>query len=149
MRSPGQRRSRQRGNAIAEFGLSFPVLLVFLIGMFQLGYAFFLYNELQSVIRTAGRYASLADFDSAQAGATFTSNVKNVVVYGATTAGAKALVPGLTTGMVTVTWQADGAGIPQTITVKVSSFSFSVLGSSFQLTNKPQETFIYLGQFKS
>jgi Flp pilus assembly protein TadG len=149
VKGPGQRRRRQAGNAIAEFGLAFPILLVFLTGMFQLGYAFVLYNELQSVIRTAGRYASLADFDSAQAGATFTGNVTNVVVYGTTTAGSKALVPGLTTSKVTVTWQADGAGIPQTITVKISSFSFSVLGTSFQLTNKPQGTFIYLGQFKS
>lgn len=71
------------------------------------------------------------------------------MVYGTTTAGTKSLVPRLSTGGVSVTWQADGAGIPQTITVKVSSFSLPVLGSTFQLTNKPQETFIFLGQFKT
>ena len=140
-----QTRRWKRGNAIIEFALVFPLLSTFLIGLFQLGYAFFLYNELQSAIRAGARYASAADFDQSQSGVTFKSNVQKMVVYGSPT-GATALVPGLTTSGVSVTWQVDGTGFPQIITVKISSFPITVLGTTYQLTNKPQATFIYLGQ---
>ncbi|MBI3694288.1 MAG: pilus assembly protein [Acidobacteria bacterium] len=143
------RRQRERGNAIIEFGLAFPLLFVFLIGMFQLGYGFFLYNELQALVRNGARYAAQIDFDSTSAGSTFKSNVQNMVVYGAPSGGSTPMVPNLTTSSVSVTWLADGAGIPQTITVKISTYTFSALGTTFTLTNKPQATFIYLGQFLS
>jgi Flp pilus assembly protein TadG len=144
-----RRGRRERGNTMIEFGMAFPLLFAFLIGMFQLGYGCFLYNQLQMVVRTGARYASIADFDSASSGASFRSNVANMVVYGNPSGGTRPLVTGLRTSLVSVTWQADGAGIPQTVTVKISSYSFSVLGKAYQLTNKPQATFIYLGQFLS
>ncbi|HYM05158.1 MAG TPA: TadE family protein, partial [Terriglobales bacterium] len=128
-----------------------PILFTFLIGTFQLGYCFFAYNELASLIRGGARYASTADFDSASSpvGSTFSDTVKNVVVYGNPAGGSPALLVGLTKAEVSVSWATDTAGIPQTITVKISSFTFSLLGRTFQLTNKPQSTFIYLGQFLS
>ena len=143
----GYFRRNRRGNAIAEFGLAFPLLLVFLTGMFQLGYGFFLYNELQSAVRGGARYASVTDFQSDQSGAAFASQVKNMVVYGNPAGGTTPVVLGLTTGNVNVTWQADAAGIPQTVTVNISNYSFSVLGTAFRFINKPQSVFIYLGQF--
>lgn len=151
MRLQNHTRRFQRGNAIIEFGLAFPILFTFLIGTFQLGYCFFAYNELASLIRGGARYASTADFDSASSpvGSTFSNNVKNVVVYGNPAGGSPALLVGLTQAEVSVSWATDSAGIPQTITVKISSFTFSLLGRTFQLTNKPQSTFIYLGQFLS
>jgi Flp pilus assembly protein TadG len=145
---PHNRRFK-RGNAIIEFGLAFPILFTFLIGTFQLGYCFFVYNELASLVRGAARYASVTDFDSGSSGSTFSSEVKNMVVYGNPAGGSAALVVGLTTSKVSVSWQADAAGIPQTVTVKISSFTFKLLGRTLQLTNKPQSTFIYLGQFLS
>lgn len=140
-------RIRQRGNAIIEFGVTFPLLFVLLIGMFQFGYAFFLYNQLQSVVRSGARYASATDFDSDGNGAAFTTNVANVVVFGSPSGGITPLVSGLRTAAVSVTWQADAANVPQTVTVRISSFTMNLLGQSFQLTNKPYSTFIYLGQF--
>lgn len=142
-------RRAKRGNAMIEFGLAFPLLFSILIGTFQLGYGFHLYNQLQTVVRTGARYASAIDFDSATSGATFKSRVANMVVYGVASGGATPLVTGLRTTKVSVTWQADAAGIPQAITVKVSGYSFTVLGVTYQLTNKPQATFIYQGQFLS
>ena len=139
-------RSR-RGNAIAEFGLAFPLLLAFLTGMFQLGYGFFLYNELQSAVRAGARFASVTDFQSDQGGTAFANQVKNMVVYGNPAGGTTPLAPGLTTGSVNVTWQTDAAGIPQTVTVNIFNYGFSVLGTSFRFTNKPQSVFIFLGQF--
>ncbi len=134
---------------MVEFGLAFPLLFLLLIGMFQFGYGFFLYNELQASVRSATRYAAQFDFDSSTGGATFQSNVQNMLVYGTPSGGSTPVVPNLSTSAVSVTWVADGAGIPQTVTVKISSYTFSALGTSFTLTNKPQATFIFLGQFVS
>ncbi len=142
------RRAKQ-GNSIIEFGLAFPLIFALLTGMFQLGYGFFLYDQLQSVARSGARYASTADFDSAQGGTGFQSNVANVVVYGSPAGGTTPLVLGLATSVVNVTWQADVKGIPQTVTIKITSYNFTLLGVTFRLTNKPQSTFIYMGQFLS
>lgn len=148
-RSRWNRPRARRGNVVVEFGLAFPLLLTFMSGMFQYGYGFFLYNQLQSVVRAGARYASTADFDSAGGGATFQSNVKNMVVYGTSSAGTTPLVRGLTTANVTVTWQADGAGIPQTITVNIANFIINAVWGSITLSDKPRATYIYLGQFLS
>jgi len=131
-----------------EFGLAFPLLFVFLSGMFQFGYAFFIYNELQSTIRAGARYAATADFDGG-AGADFTERVQNMVVYGRPTGGSIPLVKQLTTSNVGVTWATDGAGLPQTVTVRISSFPFYAVFKTITLTNKPRSTFIFLGQYMS
>jgi Flp pilus assembly protein TadG len=144
-----QKQRRQRGNVIVEFGLAFPLLFVFLGGMFQFGFAFFVYNQLQSAVRTGVRFASTYDFDSQNNGDNFRTAVRNMVVYGTPTAGSVPVVNGLTTGNVNVTWAADGAGVPQTVTVNISAFTFYAVWGSFTLSNKPRSTFIYLGQFLS
>jgi Flp pilus assembly protein TadG len=141
--------SRRRGNVIVEFGLAFPLLFLLLSGLYQFGFAFFIYNQLQSVVRTGARYASRTDFEAAQGGSFFENRVKNVVVYGVPAGGSTPLVPGLTTSQVGVTWQADAAGIPQTVTIHISNFSFYAVFRTFTLSNKPRVTFIYLGQFIS
>jgi len=141
------RRRSQSGNVILEFGLAFPLLITFMSGMFQFGYAFFVYNQLQSAIRAGARYAALADFDGGSAGGTFTNNVRNVVVYGTPAGGSIPVLTGLTTANVNVAWAADAMGIPQTVTVNITNFTFSVVWTSYQLTNKPRATFIYLGQY--
>lgn len=141
------RPSRRRGNVILEFGLAFPLLFLLLSGMYQFGYAFFVYNQLQSAVRTGGRYAATTDFDGGQGGASFKSRIQKVVVYGVTSGGTTPVVNGLTTAKVSVTWLADSKGIPQTITVRISGFSFYAVFRTFSLSNKPKATFIYLGQY--
>ncbi len=140
--------SRHRGgNVILEFALAFPLLFLLLSGMYQFGYSFFVYNQLQSAVRTGGRYAGTTDFDGGQSGASFRSRIRNVVVYGVTSGGTTPVVNGLTTAQVSVTWLADSKGIPQTITVRISGFSFYAVFRTFTLSNKPKATFIYLGQY--
>lgn len=145
---PDGRRAR-RGNVLIEFGLAFPLLFLLLSGMYQFGYAFFIYNELQSVVRAGVRYGATADFDATSGGAAFRTQVQNVVVYGTTTAGSTPLVRGLATSKVSVTWNSDAAGIPQTITVAISNYSFYAVFGTITLPNKPRATFIYLGQYIS
>ncbi len=142
-------RQRLSGNCIMEFAIAVPLLLTFLAGMFQFGYAFFVYNELAAAVRTGVRYASTTDFDGA-AGTNFQTRVKNVVVYGTPTAGSGVpVVKGLATANVNVTWQADAAGIPQIVTVNITTFNFYAVFRTFQIPNKPRATFLYLGQYTS
>jgi len=145
LRSPTRSR---RGNVLIEFALAFPLLFLLLSGMYQFGYAFFIYNELQSVVRAGVRFGATADFDAA-AGTDFTTQVKNVVVYGTTTAGSTPLVKGLATSQVNVTWTTDAVGVPQTITVAISNYSFYAVFGTITLPNKPRATYIYLGQYIS
>ncbi len=149
MRLRYPRRARRRGNVIVEFALAFPLLFVFLGGMFQFGHAFYVYNELQSAVRAGVRYAAQADFDGDGGGTDFRARVRSMVVHGSPVApsGTPPLVNGLTTGNVTVNWQADGAGIPQTITVNINDFTIHAVWGSFTLANKPRSTFIWLGQY--
>jgi len=140
---------RRRGNVIIEFAVTFPLLLAFLSGMYQFGYAFFVYNQLQSAVRTGARYGSTTDFDGGSGGSNFQGRVRNVVVYGSPTGGSVAHVKGLATSNVNVVWTADGAGIPQTITVSISNFSYYAVFRTFTAPNKPRATFLYLGQFIS
>ncbi len=117
--------------------------------MYEFGYAFYIYNELQSVVRTGVRYAATADFDATAGGAAFRTQVKNIVVYGTTGSGSTPLVKGLATSQVSVTWNSDAAGIPQTVTVAVSNYSFYAVFGTITIPNKPRATFIYLGQYIS
>ena len=144
------RRPNQRGNAMVEFAISFPIIALMLGGIFQFGYTFYIYNGLQSAVRAGSRYASVADYDS-PSGTTFKTAVKNVVVYGKTnpSGGDKAQVPGLTTSQVTVTdSNKDSTGIPIDITVQISNYTVNAVWKSYTFTNKPKSTFQYLGQFK-
>ena len=144
------RRPRQRGNAIVEFAVSFPVFALMLAGIFQFGYTFYIYDGLQSAVRAGSRYASVADYDS-PSGTTFKTAVKNVVVYGKTSpsGGDKAQVPGLTTSQVTVDdSDKDAAGIPISITVRITNYTVNAVWKSYTFSNKPKSTFRFLGQFK-
>jgi Flp pilus assembly protein TadG len=148
LQNPRRPRTR-RGNAIIEFGLAFPLLFLFLSGMYQFGYAFFIYNELQSAIRAGARFASTADFDAGGDGSTFRNRVRNVVVYGSPDGGSSPLVQGLGPSNVNVTWSVDAKGIPQTVTVAINGYTFYAVFRTFTIPNKPRATFIYLGQYVS
>ena len=146
---PGRRNRRRRGSVIVEFALAFPLLFAFLGGMFQFGYAFHIYNQIQSAIRNAGRYAATADFDGEAGGAAFRTGVRNMAVFGNPAGGTVPVAAGLATGNIAVAWQADGAGIPQVVSVTLNDFTLNGIWGSFVITGRPRSTFIYLGQFVS
>ena len=59
-----ERRRKSGGNALIEFALAFGFLFPVLTGTFQFGYAFFVYNELQTAVREGARYAAFKTYDS-------------------------------------------------------------------------------------
>jgi Flp pilus assembly protein TadG len=72
------RRSRQRGNAGVEGALVILPFLVLILGIVNLGVAFFLNDMLHDRVRVAARYASLHPENAA--------TIQNMVLYGSPTA---------------------------------------------------------------
>lgn len=58
----GERRSpvAERGNALAEFALVLPLLMMFVFGIIELGFAFTSAQAIESAAREGGRLASLS-----------------------------------------------------------------------------------------
>lgn len=142
-RKPGRRKT-ERGNALVEFALGFSLLWMMFAGVYQVGYAFYVYNVLLTSVADAAQLGSKLDYDTASP-STYTTALKNMVVYGDETAGSKALVPSLTAANVAVTLS-PAVGMPQDVTVTVTNYAINALFMSYSLNNKPRATTLYYGQ---
>jgi hypothetical protein len=118
-----KRNRGRRGSALLEFGLAFPFIFPLFIGTFQFGYAFFLYNRLHGAVRAGARYASLETYASGNSTppASFSSAVKDLVVYGDPAGGISPVVTGLTTANVELTvLYVNGA--PKNMKVRLTNY---------------------------
>ena len=52
-----------KGQAIAEFAIALPVLLLLLLGIFEVGRAVFIYSSVTNASRNASRYASAVGYE--------------------------------------------------------------------------------------
>jgi hypothetical protein len=121
------------GNAIIEFALVFPLIFTIFTGVFQFGYSLYIYNELQTAVRSGARYASALAYQSSggSPAAAYSEAVKNTVVYGSPTASGSPVVPGLNISHVSVA---------------ITNYSLNALFRSYALTGKPAATFEYVGR---
>jgi Flp pilus assembly protein TadG len=144
MRSQGPGR---RGNALVEFALSFGLLFTVLAGVFQFGYAHYVYNTLEGAVRCGARYASVRVYDSATAtpSSAYLDAVKNMVVYGNPSGSGQPVAAGLTPEKVTVGVVMD-RNVPSRITVGIANYTISSVVRSFALTDKPRATFPFMGR---
>ena len=143
-------RSR-RGSALVEFGLAAPLGILALLGTFQFGYTFYVYNQLQLSIRGGVRYASLMDYKgtSSVCVAATQDTVKNVVVYGTPTPAidASPVVRGLSKSNVNVNFNPDASGVPGNVTVSAAAFSVDAVVTTFSFNGKPMATVPYVGRY--
>ena len=146
------RRSRERGNALIEFALSFFLIFAVFSGIFQFAYSFYVYNTLVVAVREGARYASLKPYDSTTTTPTsgFRNAVRNMVVYGDPDPanGAQPIVPGIQTSNVMLTVTGGGAGTltaPTQMTVSITGFSVDAVFGTWNLNGKPNATFPYMG----
>ncbi len=142
------RRQRTRGSAMVEFALAFTLLFPVLTGAFQFGYAFYVYNEMQTAVRAGARYASWRTYDSdtATPSAGYLDAVRNVVVYGNPAGGTQPVTPGLTPANVTVTVTFE-LGVPRHVTVAVDSYTTNAVFRTFEFREKPKVTVPYSGRW--
>ncbi len=152
--TPRERFGSRRGNVMMEFALSATLLTSVFTGVFQYGYSMYMYNELVEAIRAGTRYASLANISNAGDGSipsTFSTNVKNMVVFGTPSPGNSPtpVVPNLGTGQVGVNVVFDAGNVPQTVTVSISSYTIDAIVKTYTITGKPALTMPYFGQYCS
>ncbi len=142
-------RRNQSGSAILEFAIGAGVLVAVLTGTFQFGYAFYVYNNLETAVNNGAKYAALRTYEltSNTPSACFSDAVKNMVAYGDPTGtSTTAVAPGLAPGSVSLTVTFSN-GVPSQMTVGISSYSLNAIFKTFTLTNKPQVTYPYLGRY--
>src|SRR6266851_1630796 len=143
-----RRRKRQAGNILVEFALSFFLMFWIFSGLFQFGYAFYAYDQLVSAVRDGARYAANHPYTSTTTtpDTTFSTHVKNMVVYGSPSpaAGAPPVAKGLTTANVRIVVTDGGTGsisAPSAITVSVQSFNLDAVFATFKMDGRPAATF--------
>lgn len=126
-------RHGQRGVAAVEFGILLVPLVLLAFGITEYGRAMYQYNALDKSVRSAVRYLSAqSPGDAAQIGI-----ARCLAVYGKTTCTGNALVPGLTTAMVSVQDlvnspgthqnQTTGSGSVNLVTVTISGYPYTSL----------------------
>jgi len=134
------------GNIMIEFALGSGILVMAFVGTFQFGYTFLEYHNLENAVARGARYASLIPYDSTTTipSGTFSTAVKNMVLYGSSTAGTSPAVPGLTAANVNLTVTFTN-GVPGAMTISVSGYSINSIFATSTLTNKPRITYAYQG----
>lgn len=104
----------QRGLAMIEFLLVAPIILLLMVATAELGRGFLFYNALTKSVRDSARYAAEVATTAGGTTGVISINaaqqtaVKNLTVYGQTTNGSSAILPGLTPANVTVSGSTTG-----------------------------------------
>ncbi|WP_432259408.1 TadE/TadG family type IV pilus assembly protein [Cupriavidus sp. TMH.W2] len=126
-------KKRQKGVALVELGITISLLLAICFAVTEFGRAIYTYNTLAKSVRDATRYLSTQAAGSPAAHAT----AQQLAVYGTPVASANqpTLVPGLTTGMVSICDAANPACTSNmgqgsnpainTVTVRISGYTFT------------------------
>ncbi len=137
----------ERGNTLVEFALAFAVLFPLLMGAFQFGSVFSVYNSLHNAVRSGARYASLRSYDSSTAtpSEAFKQAITNMVLYGDPAGGTTPILPGLTPENVSLTVSME-ENVPKRMTVSVVDFELDALFTSFSLNGRPSVSFRYGGR---
>ncbi|HEY3458952.1 MAG TPA: TadE/TadG family type IV pilus assembly protein [Bryobacteraceae bacterium] len=132
----------ERGHAVVELAFVWSFLWLLITGVYQFGNAFFIYSRLEAAASNAAMLGSRLNYDIADSGASLTTKVKNMAVYGDPAGGSTPLVPSLTTANVSV----DAPGpYPTHITVTIQNYTITNLFHNFALPDKPRVTAAYAG----
>jgi len=139
------RRKSERGNALLEFALGFSLLWMLFSGIYQIGYAYYIYDRLTVATADAVQLGSRLPYDIGSPN-TFKTTLQNMVLYGSETAGTYPIVPNLTAANVAVDAHPDANMVPRYVTVNITGYTINALFTSFSLPNKPGATGLYYGQ---
>jgi hypothetical protein len=132
-----------KGNAIVEFALSWALISMIFTGVYQFGYSLYIYNSLQTAVSGAAKLGQRIDYDTGNPTA-YATKLKNMVLYGDTTAGTSPIIPGLTASHVMVTPTLVG-GIPTAVTVAINGYTINAIVGTMTLNEKPSVTMPYSG----
>src|SRR4051812_13201959 len=110
------RKRSSAGHAMIELAVSAGVMGTFLMGTFQFGYTFYMYNQLVTAVGNGGRYAAQRTYRSATEEDVKKGEaaIRNMIVYGDSrpTPDSTPVVPRLAPDNVEVRWVKNGEGKP-------------------------------------
>jgi Flp pilus assembly protein TadG len=130
-------RRNERGIQLVELAIVMPIFVLLFAATAEFGRYFYEYTTLAKGARIGARYlvnAKLSSFED--------DNAKNLIVYGNTAGTGSPILPGLTTGQITIVKRnALGApqtvGVPQTVTVEITGFEHQPLFDLGALLKNP------------
>jgi hypothetical protein len=145
-----QRKLFQSGHALLELAICAGVLVMFLAGIFQFGYTFYLYNRLVTVVGNGARYAAQRTYRAASQQDIEHGNaaIRNMVVYGdpQPTPESQPLLPNLNARQVEVSWVKAG-GAPSAVDLTVRNYRVDAVFRSFTFDGRPSVEFPYVGRY--
>lgn len=126
-------RRRVRGFAAVELALLLPTFLFVMVATAEAGRALYQYNGLTKAVRDGAQYIARYGVEAgtgvlAPTGAHETA-ARNLVVFGSPAAGT-ALLPGMTTSQVAITYDAFPAGGATNFVTVTATYTFTPLGSN-------------------
>jgi Flp pilus assembly protein TadG len=113
-------RKNERGSTLAEFAIAALVFFIALFSVLEIARMLWTYNALADGVRRGARWAALNAPGSA-------STVKNVVMYGTTSAGSQTIVHGLNTNHIQVNYSGDFGVHLGSVSVTLTNFQFEFL----------------------
>jgi Flp pilus assembly protein TadG len=122
------KKGSETGIATVEFAITASFFLMMIIGIVSAGHLFFTHSAAVESTRRGARYAATLAKPSTEScvnASTTVDPVKNMVLYGTTTAGSSPLVAGLQASNITVCYSSDYGVGQGTVSVKIENYSYT------------------------
>jgi Flp pilus assembly protein TadG len=144
------------GHAMLELAVSAAVMVSCLVGTFQFGYTFYVYNLLLTSVGNGGRYAAVRTYHRESLGESEAAldqtnrAIRNMVVYGDAEPAVDAapIVAKLSPEQVEVRWIMDEHGAPSAVNVSIREYSVDAVFKTFTFAGRPAVEFPYVGASK-
>jgi Flp pilus assembly protein TadG len=137
------KKESESGTALIEFAITASFFLLMIVAIVSAGHLFFTHNALVESTRRGARYASLLTKPTSEScvnNSTTVDPVKNMVLYGSTTAGTKPLVDNLEASNVTVCYSSDYGVGQGTVSVKIENYTYTFAVGALDFTMPPYQT---------
>ena len=151
MKTSSRGRRTQKGHAMMELAIVAGVMVSFLVGTFQFGYAFYVYNQLVTAVGNGARYAAQRTYraatpDDIERGK---AAIRNMVVFGDAqpAAGAVPVISGLSTDQVKVDWVGEDGKQPDAVDISIHDFTAAAIFKPLTFDGKPFAEFPYVGRY--
>lgn len=145
------RRTRSAGHAMIELAACAGVMVTCLMGTFQFGYTFYMYNQLVTAVGNGARYAAQRAYRAATEEDLKKGDiaVRNMVVYGDARPAPEAtpVVPRLKAEDVEVRWTKNGDGKPVAVDVAIRGYTITAIFKAFTFDGRPSVEFPYVGRY--
>jgi hypothetical protein len=145
------RKTGERGHAMLELAISASVMVTCLVGTFQFGYTFYVYNQLVTAVGNGGRYAAMRTYRGGSDQDVERGNraIRNMVVYGDPEPGPDAapVAVKLAPEQVEVRWIMDEKGTPEAVNVSIRDYTVDAVFKTFTFTGRPAVEFPFVGPF--